>query len=76
MGYVDIQNLTVEVTLDEVWRDADTSERGTFAQEHGGEIIDLLGGQVEVNIEDPVKRLEVIVALRKMGYTVEGGGPA
>lgn len=32
--------------------------------------------EVDVLLEDPVKRLEVIVALRKMGYTVEGGGPA
>lgn len=31
---------------------------------------------LDVLLEDPVKRLDVIVALRKMGYTVEGGGPA
>lgn len=71
MATIDIYNGASEVGIDGVWIGADTWERANFAQEHGSEVIDLLGGEINVLLEDPVKRLDVITALRAQGYTVE-----
>lgn len=56
---------SVPVSLLEVWDDSEQWERD-----------EILGLPQTPQLEDPAKRLEVIVALRAMGYSVEGGGPA
>lgn len=71
MATIDIYNGAIEVGVDRVWIGADTWERANFAQERGSEVIDLLGGEITVLLEDPAKRLEVITWLRSNGYTVE-----
>lgn len=71
MATIDIYNGAIEVGIDGVRIGADTWERANFAQEHGSEVIDLLGGEINVLLEDPVKRLEVITWLRSNGWKVE-----
>lgn len=56
---------SVYVDLAEVWMESEQWERVAIKGEWGG-----------LDLEDPAKRLEVIVALRGLGYSVEGGGPA
>lgn len=47
------------VNLAEVWDSADELEKESIFPPD------------RLNLEDPVKRLEIVVALRKLGYTVE-----
>jgi hypothetical protein len=84
MSYV---STNVEIDFDDFMRDADYYEVERFVKDYiknsdegwvAETAREALTGEADVQfiVEDPVKRLDVIVALRKMGYTVEGGGPA
>lgn len=64
----------VDLEFDDFWANLDSKQQEYHAREileAWPELVSFERWNITEYLEDPAKRLEVIVALRKLGYTVE-----